>query len=752
MVMSLIESLTRIKNAVYGREVREGIHDGVFRANQIADGADTKADNTQIRQDAVEDFNNQMIQEMTDKDVISAPEIIESRDGEDKLSARLARDKSELKGRTLDLAVNAQLDFDISPTNISIGLQSAVDYATSMGYEKIIVPKGDYVALDPVYSSDGISIDFQGSTVRWNGDTALGLDHGRTRRIGFINFWGELGEEVDGFIDFIPEYRINNINRIWSDVSALTFDRDMTQELPVDSFVKLVLSTTKTGASDASAGYADGTGGYYPQSRIVARVVAHEGNNVVLGYKNPFDWSNAFFVEKSVKKIDKMVDTVKVEGLKFIDETPPFTGMPLNQDKQYWVSAVSLEYVTNFELDFIVAEGMKLPTVRIESCSKGVVDAVYASKPTAYGGGLAYGMQVLNSTYVNIYNFNADGQRHVIDFSGSAYCTVYGSGGNYDTNASFDLHGYCEHDITFDNCNGRLMFGNNWSLFPMLTDNIVIKGHRGVLMARYVNNLKVSDSFITLAADDESFLNNAEFHNVDITLATHDLSGNRPTFRPSSRGGRILRPKFKQVGGRMTLKPIYATEQFSPRFLSYDMVLHSDVDFVEETKSLNVFPTVTYEDVRVLDVKGGTIKDVILLHRFAKSAITKFVSIDTVFTKDLDAFGGRVGLLQVDLMPGIKSTDVCKLVVTDDTFTNISTSTLTPWGVRLRTASAGGIFPKYLIQVDGILLGSRVALDIPDLPEFIYNTFGNYSADGIVGILSKGILVTKSDGSYANLN
>lgn len=94
--MSFIESLTKIKKAVYGREVREAIHDGVFRANQIADGADIKADKTQIRQDAVEEFNNQVIQEMTDKDVISAPEIIAARGGEETLTVRLDRDATNL--------------------------------------------------------------------------------------------------------------------------------------------------------------------------------------------------------------------------------------------------------------------------------------------------------------------------------------------------------------------------------------------------------------------------------------------------------------------------------------------------------------------------------------------------------------------------------------------------------------------------------------------------------------------------------
>lgn len=132
MVMSLIESLTRIKNAVYGREVREAIHDGVFRANQIADGADSKADATQVRQDAVEDFNTQVIQEMTDKDVISAPEIIAARNGETTLGNRLINMDSDI----LDIgetALSTVHRTTISPDNFSgtdfERVQSALDFA-----------------------------------------------------------------------------------------------------------------------------------------------------------------------------------------------------------------------------------------------------------------------------------------------------------------------------------------------------------------------------------------------------------------------------------------------------------------------------------------------------------------------------------------------------------------------------------------------------------------------------------------------
>ena len=55
------------------------------------------------RQDAVEGFNNQVIQEMTDKDVISAPEIIAARGGKPTLQARLDETTAQLAQTETDL-------------------------------------------------------------------------------------------------------------------------------------------------------------------------------------------------------------------------------------------------------------------------------------------------------------------------------------------------------------------------------------------------------------------------------------------------------------------------------------------------------------------------------------------------------------------------------------------------------------------------------------------------------------------------
>lgn len=72
--------------------MREALGQGLEIAGITAFNAELIAQKTQYRQDAVEDYNNQMIIEMTDKDVISAPELIEARGSDSTLKERLDRD------------------------------------------------------------------------------------------------------------------------------------------------------------------------------------------------------------------------------------------------------------------------------------------------------------------------------------------------------------------------------------------------------------------------------------------------------------------------------------------------------------------------------------------------------------------------------------------------------------------------------------------------------------------------------------
>lgn len=85
-----------------GDDVLESVAQIGEIAGLYAGEAKQIAQQTEQRQNAVEEFNNQVIQDMTDKDVISAPEIIQARGGKSNLKARLDETNTQLNQIAID--------------------------------------------------------------------------------------------------------------------------------------------------------------------------------------------------------------------------------------------------------------------------------------------------------------------------------------------------------------------------------------------------------------------------------------------------------------------------------------------------------------------------------------------------------------------------------------------------------------------------------------------------------------------------
>jgi len=166
-IMDLFTSLQTIINERFAKDVRQAIHDGVYRANQVADENKDLVDQVVIRQDAVEQYNNQMITEMTGKDVISAPELIESRDGEVKLSARLDRDFGALN--TEVTATKNLIKMYVSPDNFDT-LDECIDYARA---NKLII-KAKEIVLDKHTSFRGVGLEIDKLVVSSSKSVELG--------------------------------------------------------------------------------------------------------------------------------------------------------------------------------------------------------------------------------------------------------------------------------------------------------------------------------------------------------------------------------------------------------------------------------------------------------------------------------------------------------------------------------------------------------------------------------------------------
>lgn len=81
-----------VRSKTRGIHVREALARGIEYSGLVSSEATKTAKATSARQDTLQAYNDQMIVELTDKDVISAPEIIAARDSLPSLSARLKRD------------------------------------------------------------------------------------------------------------------------------------------------------------------------------------------------------------------------------------------------------------------------------------------------------------------------------------------------------------------------------------------------------------------------------------------------------------------------------------------------------------------------------------------------------------------------------------------------------------------------------------------------------------------------------------
>lgn len=158
---------TWVKTKYTGEDVAEAYGQVGDIAGIYAGEAKQLAERTQIRQDAVEDFNTQVIQEMTDKDVISAPEIIESRDGEVKLSARLARDFGTLNSQVVE--TKNLVNMYVSPDNFDT-LDACIDYARA---NKLII-KAREIVLDKQTSFRGVGLEIDKLVVSSSKSVELG--------------------------------------------------------------------------------------------------------------------------------------------------------------------------------------------------------------------------------------------------------------------------------------------------------------------------------------------------------------------------------------------------------------------------------------------------------------------------------------------------------------------------------------------------------------------------------------------------
>ena len=500
---SITQISEMIKTKGFGTDVRLLIsqlaeHFGLSVAEvvRISNGLIARQSAVENRQDAVEHFNNQVIQEMTDKDVISAPEIIEARGGEARVAIRINKISDATSQSALKLANSYTVEefgaVGDGITDDSEAIQTAFD--TIPEHSSLLFSNDTYLLMSPVtYRRSNLHVNFNNAKFLW-----AGVDDLETTGRGAVEFEGALDSNRNFISNVAPDPNGTKLSLTGS-----------TETIEVDEYVGL---TIRGGQGTPHNGKYDN---YKPSVGTLAKVVEVGADYIIVDYFCPFDYSKVLY-DGWINKVQP-VSNITIENLN-IESTTSST-LPTS-----WVHMVKFSQVVNFEIRNIYASKFKYKGLRLSQCREGIIDSCHFNDPTEISGGRGYGVQIANSNRIELRRVTGNRLRHLIDFSTSHHCKVYDSHATDSFNRTFDCHGLSEHDIEFIDCDGDYIFSNGMTEFPSVVENItILRGTIRGISGGAVHNLTCDSTTMTdlfLYSDaigDLKLINNKIYHKQRVT-------------------------------------------------------------------------------------------------------------------------------------------------------------------------------------------------------------------------------------------
>lgn len=145
------EMTNGVEKAIYGWQNKAFIKQGMDKTGILVNQALSVADGIKSRQDSLEVYTDTMMIEMTDKDVISAPEIIQARGGKATLGQRLDETTAQLAQTAVNIKTLGAVGGDVEKDTLAFN--NAHELAMLLG-SKVYFP-----VTEQPYLIDNISVD-----------------------------------------------------------------------------------------------------------------------------------------------------------------------------------------------------------------------------------------------------------------------------------------------------------------------------------------------------------------------------------------------------------------------------------------------------------------------------------------------------------------------------------------------------------------------------------------------------------------
>lgn len=397
------------------------------------------------------------------------------------LKARLDDDYNKVTQQLADTAINTTaLKGDGSDNSGT--LQNIFNTLKNGRVKDLKIPKSTYRINAPLFSSaDDIVIDFSGSTLLSYANASGGVGG----ELGILNFHGELTDgDILNYIRTIatnpsppssaPTITSYEAIKYGSGMTAANAGRVVTSNNAYFSVGDEILIRAWTHTQRINYNKNE----YKPELTVVAKVIAKDATYVYIDYYSPFKYP-AFVTNANVKSVAmkvKMRKNITIKNLKIVDMATIETsnGIPTANDRLKTLCPISA----------ILVDGIKLENVEVVNHRGNAFYPFYsrnidvkkfeASDARLWDGGLGYALQFIGCRDIKTEDILGINCRHVVDYSWSSNAYNKNIKGTSSKSADLDLHGICEHDITFEDSSGYLVIGNGIEYFPNMVKNITL--------------------------------------------------------------------------------------------------------------------------------------------------------------------------------------------------------------------------------------------------------------------------------------
>lgn len=392
----------------------------------------------------------------------------------DIIARALAKKLDKIVVNVADFGAKGNFDANtLTGFDDTTAIQAAFQFALDHNIPEVMFEFGKtYKLSNRVFvKQNNLEINFNGATIYWyNLDNIINPNFPVVRDswLGAIEVTGKMLTEtqvnITGYATVVGKSLVNS--KVTTKLGKFTVTNASAYAVGDNIYTYI---TTKPPLNND---YVQGL----PSARVHAKIIKIVGNDIFTDYYSPFDcWQFRVFDSGDwLVKLDP-VRNVTARNLNFVDLNPQVQldfNEPVEEDVKRQVSGIVCSFGDGFTLEDYRATGTHYSGFETRGC-RNVSVKNYEGHDCKYNGpGKGYGIHFHHSMLITCENVTGQNMRHTIDLSGSSFATIINCMGSGHEEISFTLHGECEHNVTYTNCNGTAKIGHGVLYFSDLDADV----------------------------------------------------------------------------------------------------------------------------------------------------------------------------------------------------------------------------------------------------------------------------------------